>query len=217
MEKTALIVAGGKGLRMQAKTAKQFLVLNGLPILMHTIKKFSAFNNIIVVLPEDNFIEWENLCKKYKFSIKHIIVKGGSNRFESVKNGLKKITQNGVVAIHDGVRPLLTKFLINKLCQKVSSGVGVIPVMPIKESIRKFDKKNSSYFDRESIVSVQTPQCFFSNEIIAAYSMVSTDKFTDDASVFEVNNGRITMLSGEERNIKITTKEDLLIAEALQD
>ena len=217
MERTALIVAGGKGLRMQAKTAKQFLILKGLPILMHTIKKFSAFNNIIVVLPEDHLIDWKNLCKKYKFSIKHTVVKGGSNRFESVKNGLKKITQNCVVAIHDGVRPLTTKFLIDKLCQKVSSGVGIIPVMPIKESIRKIEKRNSSYFDRESIVSVQTPQCFLSNEIIAAYSTVSTDKFTDDASVFEVNNGRITMLSGEERNIKITTQEDLLIAEALQD
>jgi 2-C-methyl-D-erythritol 4-phosphate cytidylyltransferase len=90
MERTALIVAGGKGLRMQAKTAKQFLILKGLPILMHTIKKFSAFNNIIVVLPEDHLIEWENLCKKYKFSIKHTLVKGGANRFESVKSGLKK-------------------------------------------------------------------------------------------------------------------------------
>jgi 2-C-methyl-D-erythritol 4-phosphate cytidylyltransferase len=217
MERTALIVAGGKGLRMQAKTAKQFLILKGLPILMHTIKKFSDFNNIIVVLPENHLIEWENLCKKYKFSIKHIIVKGGSSRFESVKSGLKKITQNCVVAIHDGVRPMITNFLIDRLCQKVTSGVGIIPVMPIKESIRKIDKKNSSYFDRGSIVSVQTPQCFFSNEIIDAYSKAGSEEFTDDASVFEVNKGKISMLSGEEKNIKITTQEDLLIAETLLD
>lgn len=213
MERTALIVAGGKGVRMQAKTAKQFLIIKGIPILMHTIKKFSEFNNIIVVLAEDHLIEWKNLCEKHKFSIKHTLVKGGSNRFESVKSGLKKITQNCVVAIHDGVRPMITKSLINKLCQKVTSGEGIIPVIPIKESVRKIDKKNSSYFDRESIVSVQTPQCFLSNEIIAAYSNVSTDDFNDDASVFEINHGKISMLTGEESNIKITTQKDLIIAE----
>jgi len=215
MDRTALIVAGRKGLRMQTSTPKQFLILRDLPVLMHTINKFSDFKNIILVLPIDQFSEWRNLCKKFHFSVQHTLVQGGSNRYESVKRGLENITKNCIVAIHDGVRPLITKLLINKLCQEVVSGTGIIPVMPIKESLRKIDKHNNYYLDRDSIVSVQTPQCFLSNEIIAAYSSATSNKFSDDASVFEKNNGKISMLDGEEQNIKITTKQDLVIAENL--
>ena len=215
MDKTALIVAGGKGVRMKSKTPKQFLILRRIPLLMHTINQFSSFNKIIVVLPEDQFSEWKYLCEKYNFSIKHELVQGGLNRFESVKKGLEKITHNCIVAIHDGVRPLITKSLIDNLCKNVKQGTGVIPVMPITESVRQIKKNKTYYLDRESIVTVQTPQCFISDEIISAYSLEGSNKFTDDASVFENNNGKIFMLSGEEKNIKITSTQDLVIAESL--
>ena len=143
MKKVALIVAGGKGDRMNADVPKQFLLLNGLPILMHTIKQFSHFEKIVLVLPNTQFENWKALCKQYNFTQKHTLVAGGLNRFGSVKNGLIEIEDDCIVAIHDGVRPLVSKNLIDKLIAATKKGIGIVPVMPVIDSLRKMDGYNS--------------------------------------------------------------------------
>lgn len=215
MKKVALIVAGGKGERMNADIPKQFLLLNNLPILMHTIKQFSHFEEIVLVLPKSQFDYWNGLCKNNNFTQIHILVEGGETRFHSVKNGLDKIDNTSVVAIHDGVRPLISTALINSLVSKIKSGIGVIPVIPVKDSIRKVEGENSTHIDRSNLYKVQTPQCFLSTDIKEAYTQDFSATFTDDASVFEANGGKINTLLGEEKNLKITTQEDLNIAEIL--
>ena len=215
MKKVALIVAGGKGERMNADIPKQFLLLNNLPILMHTIKQFSHFEEIVLVLPKSQFDYWNGLCKNNNFNQIHILVEGGETRFHSVKNGLDKIDNTSVVAIHDGVRPLISTALINNLVGETKSGRGVIPIIPVKNSIRKIEGENSVHIDRSNLYKVQTPQCFLSTDIKEAYTQDFSATFTDDASVFEANGGKINTLFGEERNLKITTQQDLNIAEIL--
>jgi len=214
MKKVALIVAGGKGERMNADIPKQFLLLKGTPILMHTLKQFSHFEEIVLVLPSTQFEYWETLCKTHNCTQQHSLVAGGKTRFHSVKNGLEKIQDNTVVAIHDGVRPLVSETLMNNLIDKSKSGVGVIPVVPVKDSIRKVEGENSTHIDRSNLYKVQTPQCFLSTDIKEAYTQDFSNTFTDDASVFEAIAGKINTLLGEEKNLKITKKEDLKIAEA---
>jgi len=213
MKKVALIVAGGKGERMNSSIPKQLLLLNNLPILMQTIKQFSHFEEIILVLPNSRFEYWNELCVTHNFTQNHTLVAGGKNRFYSVKNGLEKINNNSVVAIHDGVRPLVSANLINNMIAKTKNGIGVIPVVPVKDSIRKVTGENSAHIDRSNLCKVQTPQCFLSADIKEAYTQEFSESFTDDASVFESNSGKITTILGEEKNLKITTKEDLMIAE----
>ena len=213
MEKVALIVAGGKGERMNSKTPKQFLPLNNMPILMYSILLFSDFDKILVALPKTQIKYWQNLCEKIGFNEKHIIVEGGSSRFNSVKNGLDKIKNNSIVAIHDGVRPLATKSLLNNLMSKTKKGFGIIPVIPIKDSMRRIDQGLSERIDRDNMFAVQTPQCFMSNDIKNAYQQDYNKNFTDDASVFENNGGEILSICGEAYNLKITEKKDLEIAE----
>ena len=165
MKKVALIVAGGKGERMNSSIPKQLLLLNNLPILMQTIKQFSHFEEIILVLPNSRFEYWNELCATHNFTLKHTLVAGGKNRFYSVKNGLEKINNNSVVAIHDGVRPLVSANLINNMIAKTKNGIGVIPVVPVKDSIRKVNGENSAHIDRSNLCKVQTPQCFLSADI----------------------------------------------------
>ena len=215
MQKVALIVAGGKGERMNADIPKQFLLLNGTPILMHTLKQFSHFEEIVLVLPHSQFDYWRELCSTYNFAQKHTLVAGGTTRFYSVKNGLEKIDENSVIAIHDGVRPLISTKLIDSLITETKSGVGIIPIVPVKDSIRKVEGENSVHLDRSNLYKVQTPQCFLSKDIKEAYTQEFSDTFTDDASVFEANGGKINTLLGEENNLKITTEEDLKIASIL--
>ena len=215
MKKVALIVAGGKGERMNVDTPKQFLLLNGIPILMHTLKQFSHFEQIILVLPRFQIEYWQELCYTYNFKQKHTLVAGGVTRFHSVKNGLDRIADNTITAIHDGVRPLVSISLINDLITETKSKIGVIPIVPIKDSIRKIEGENSLPVDRSNLYKIQTPQCFVSTDIKKAYTQDFSDTFTDDASVFEGNGGRIKTILGEEKNIKITTKEDLNIASIL--
>ena len=215
MQKVALIVAGGKGERMNTDIPKQFLLLNGTPILIHTLKQFSHFEEIVLVLPYSQFEYWRELCSTYNFTQKHVLVAGGTSRFYSVKNGLEKIDENSVIAIHDGVRPLISTKLIDSLITKTKNGVGIIPIVPVKDSIRKVEGAKSVHIDRSNLYKVQTPQCFLSADIKKAYTQDFSDTFTDDASVFEANGGKITTLLGEEKNLKITTKEDLKVASIL--
>ena len=215
MKKVALIVAGGKGERMNTNIPKQFLVLNDLPILMHSLNAFSHLDKIILVLPRAQIENWEELCKQYNFILKHTVVAGGINRFGSVKNGLAKIDEGSIVAIHDGVRPLVSKNLINKLIGATKKGNGIIPIVAVKDSIRKVEGDKSKAVNRSNLYKVQTPQCFFASTIKDAYKQNFSLFFTDDVSVLESNGGKIITIIGEEKNLKITTEEDLRIAEAL--
>ena len=213
MRKVALIVAGGKGKRMNNSTPKQFLLLNNLPILMHTLIQFSHFEEAILVLPQSEFDYWEELCNTHNFTQPHALVAGGETRFHSVRNGLDKIGENTIIAIHDGVRPLVSKTLIDSLITETKNGTGVIPVIPVKDSIRKIKGETSISTDRNSLYKVQTPQCFLSADIQKAYNQEFSEMFTDDAAVFESDSGKIKIILGEEKNLKITTAEDLLVAE----
>ena len=215
MKKVALIVAGGKGERMNTDIPKQFLVLNDLPILMHSLNAFSHLDKIILVLPRAQIENWEELCKQYNFILKHTVVAGGINRFGSVKNGLAKIDEGSIVAIHDGVRPLVSKNLINKLMGATKKGNGIIPIVAVKDSIRKVEGDKSKAVSRSNLYKVQTPQCFFASTLKDAYKQNFSLFFTDDASVLESNGGKIITIIGEEKNLKITTEEDLMLAEAL--
>lgn len=160
MRKVVVIVAGGKGVRMNSEIPKQFLLLKEKPILIHTIENFRHFDERILVLPQSQIGYWKKLCLENNFKISHKIVEGGNTRFQSVKNGLEKVDNNSVVAIHDGVRPLISENLINSLVKKVEEGIGVIPVVPLKDSIRKIEGKYSKHIDRNNLFKVQTPQCF---------------------------------------------------------
>ena len=216
MKKVAIIVAGGKGVRMNADIPKQFLILKEKPILIHTIEKFCDFDDVILVLPKNTINIWEDICVKYNMNINHSIVIGGNTRFHSVKNGLELVDNNSIVAIHDGVRPFISDNLTQKLLSIVKKGIGAVPGIPVKESIRKIgDGETSTQVDRSNLYKVQTPQCFLSSEIKDSYSKNYSERFTDDASVFESNSGKITMILGEEKNVKITTKEDLRMTAAL--
>ena len=200
---------------MNSSIPKQFLLLHNTPILMRTLKQFSHFEEIVLVLPPFQFEYWKELCSRYNFTQKHILVVGGETRFQSVKNGLLSIADNTIVAIHDGVRPLTSVSLINNLVAKSKSGIGVIPIIPVKDSYRKVEGGNSIQIDRNNLFKVQTPQCFVTRDIKKAYAQNYSSIFTDDASVFEANGGKISTLLGEESNLKITNEEDLKIAEIL--
>ena len=213
MNKVAIIVAGGQGIRMNSDIPKQFLLINSTPVLMHTISKFSHLDQVILVVPKTQKEYWNSLCKTHNFNIPHTIVEGGKTRFHSVKNGLEKVDNNSIVAIHDAVRPLISIELINSLITETIKGVAVIPIIPVKDSIRKVEGENSIHIDRNNLYKVQTPQCFLSDEIKEAYAQEYSEKFTDDASVLESNGGKIVTILGEEKNLKITTDEDFKIVE----
>lgn len=218
MQQTAIIVAGGSGTRMKADTPKQFLTIKGLPILMHTLIKFKDFYPDIelrVVLPESQINYWEELCSLHKFTLNHQIFKGGITRFQSVKNGLKDIGYKKLIAIHDGVRPLVSKDTISR-CFKAAEEYGAaIPVIDVHETIRKIHGDYSLTVDRNSYKLVQTPQVFDAEILLEAYEQDYDESFTDDASVVESNEKLVMLVEGNRENIKITTPDDLKIAEAL--
>lgn len=214
----ALIVAGGKGTRIKSKLPKQFLELNGLPILMHTILAFFRYSEnvtIILVLPEDDFETWNALCKKYNFTKNIILQKGGDTRFQSVKNGLEKIEGNGLVAIHDGVRPLVSEDIIGASFRLAAVHQSAVAAVRLKESIRMTDQDNTKAMDRSKFRLIQTPQTFDVTLIKKAYQSKDDPSLTDDASVAERAGHIISLFEGSYENIKITTQEDLVVAEAL--
>ncbi|PIQ16560.1 MAG: 2-C-methyl-D-erythritol 4-phosphate cytidylyltransferase [Flavobacteriales bacterium CG18_big_fil_WC_8_21_14_2_50_32_9] len=219
MRKYAIIVAGGKGERMGENIPKQFLELNGKPILMHTIEKFhSTFSDlkIILALPENQFDFWKELCYKYGFTnIPHEIVAGGTTRFHSVQNALALVDEDGIVAVHDGVRPLVSQDIIIN-CFKTAQQYGnAIPVVDVVDSLRHVTKTENKAVKRSCYKIVQTPQCFQTSLIKKAYQQEFVDAFTDDASVVEATGGKIHLVAGNKENIKITSPEDLVVAEAL--
>lgn len=216
--KYIIIVAGGSGSRMGSATPKQFLELLGLPILMHTLKKFQqsiADGEIILALPEKEQSTWQSLCEKYHFDVPHQIVNGGESRFHSVQNALQKVKEKSIVAIHDGVRPLVSETVINICIQSAEKFGAAIPTLPMQDSIRKISDNGSQIADRNQFVLVQTPQCFQSDIILKAYQQDYQNSFTDDASVVEQLGHTIYLVEGNKENIKITTPEDLKMAEVL--
>jgi 2-C-methyl-D-erythritol 4-phosphate cytidylyltransferase len=220
MHKYVLIVAGGKGERMGAEVPKQFLELAGKPILMHTLEKFSSTFpsiEILLALPENQIDFWKELCYKYEFTnVPHQIVIGGETRFHSVQNALALVKEKSIVAIHDGVRPLVSSQTILTCFNEAEKMGNAVPVVPVFESLRYIigNKKNNAV-KRSCYRLVQTPQCFTSDLILKAYQQEFDANFTDDASVVEKLGEDIHLVAGNKENIKITTTEDLITAEAL--
>jgi 2-C-methyl-D-erythritol 4-phosphate cytidylyltransferase len=214
----ALIVAGGKGTRINSKTPKQFLELSGLPVLMHTLQAFYRYSeniNLILVLPEDDMQTWHTLCERHKFTRPLILQNGGETRFQSVKNGLQKIENDGLVAIHDGVRPLISEDIIATSFRLAAVHQSAIAAVSLKESIRVMDHESSKAIDRSKFRLIQTPQTFRVSLIKKAYEMKEDLSLTDDASVAENSGHVISLFEGSYENIKITTTEDLIVADAL--
>jgi len=215
VSRNIVIVAGGKGNRMGTEIPKQFLLLKGKAVLMHTMALFHQFDkeaNIFLVLPESQIDYWKNLVEKHQFTIQHQIVKGGKERFFSVKNALQNITE-GEVWIHDGVRPLVSVKTLQNLAEATQTDKGIIPTLAVEESLRKIENDKSKIVNRADYRLVQTPQVFNSAKIQKAYEQEYQKIFTDDASVYEAFGGEIQTVEGNKENIKITTKEDLLLAE----
>jgi 2-C-methyl-D-erythritol 4-phosphate cytidylyltransferase len=218
MKKVAVIVAGGLGLRMQSDLPKQFIDLNGLPLLMHTINKFYQFDSsmqIRLVLPDSTTETWKLLCEQNKFTLPCMLFKGGENRYYSVKNGLEDLPASSIVAIHDGVRPLVSIGTISRCFELAGKNGTAVPVIPVSESLRKIDGEDSIAEARSNYRLIQTPQVFASEILIDAYNLPYDESFSDDATVVEKAGYKIYLAEGNEENIKITTPKDLWIAEVL--
>jgi 2-C-methyl-D-erythritol 4-phosphate cytidylyltransferase len=214
----ALIVAGGKGTRMNTPVPKQFLELAGRPVILHTIDAFIKYSKqikIIVVLPENDFSLWKELTVKHHFDFPVVLQTGGETRFESVKRGLDKIDGDGLVAIHDGVRPLVSKQIIAQSFKIAAQHGSAVASVPLKESLRRLEDGQSETVDRSKFRIVQTPQTFNIELIKTAYRDINDTSLTDDASVAEKAGHTINLFEGSYENIKITTAEDLLVAASL--
>ena len=220
MKAYAVIVAGGKGLRMGGDVPKQFLPIGGKPVLMHTIEAFRrALDDveIVLVLPAEQHDYWQKLCKDYKFHSPELIAKGGETRFHSVKNGLSLLPNDieAVVGVHEGVRPLVSKETIRRCFAAAAEGKAVVPVVAVVETVRQILPDGKSVTrPRDEYRLVQTPQTFPLALLKEAYQQPFSDAFTDDASVVEALGKDIVMIEGNRENIKITTPSDLRIAES---
>ncbi len=216
----ALVVAGGKGTRIKSALPKQFIELNGKPILLHTIEAFYRYSTsikIVLVLPEDDFSIWKSICDKFNFTMPITLQKGGDTRFQSVRNGLDLLEGDGLVAIHDGVRPLVSEDIIGASFRLAAIHKCAVAAIRLKESIRITDQDTTKAVDRSKFRLIQTPQTFDLQLIKKAYQGKEDESLTDDASVAEKAGYSISLFEGSYENIKITTPEDLIVAKALMD
>lgn len=218
IDKYVVIVAGGSGTRMGSSIPKQFIPVNNTPVLMLTINAFLAVDkniSVVLVLPEDQINTWKELCSTHHFKAPHKVVKGGSTRFHSVKNGIATISNSfALVAIHDGVRPFVSSnTIIESFNSAEKNGSGVAAVK-LKDTIRKLKNGANEQVNRDDYVIIQTPQTFQQNVLIESFKQEHKDSFTDDASVVEAQGYNIHLVDGTYENIKITTPEDLIFAEA---
>lgn len=213
-----IIVAGGSGLRMGGDFPKQFIAIGGRPILMRTIETFYQFDksiHIVLVMHPSYRDYWSQLCKSYGFTILHEVIDGGDTRFDSVKNGLQLI-KNGLIAVHDGVRPFASQKLIQHCFEEAKKFQAVIPTTELIDSLREVtDENTNKIVDRSKYRNVQTPQVFDCELLKNAYKQPYDDRFTDDASVVEALGQKIHLVDGERINIKITTPFDLSLAEVI--
>ena len=218
-------MAGGVGTRMNAGIPKQFLLLNGKPLLMYSLEAFyHAFPEIsmVLALPAEHFHSWQKLCDQYFFMIPHQVVAGGETRFLSVKNALSTLDGDGLVAIHDGARPLISESLIRTAFLTAGQSGNCIPVIPATESLRILSGDIhhiasccSVRLPREDVRIVQTPQVFYLATLKKAYDQEFRDSFTDDATVAESIGETIHLIDGDPANIKITHPYDLTAAESI--
>jgi 2-C-methyl-D-erythritol 4-phosphate cytidylyltransferase len=218
MKCMAIVVAGGSGKRFGTALPKQFALLNGRPVLMHSIEAFARCNRVSgirVVLPAAHFDLWRALCSRYGFSVDHQLVEGGHERFFSVMKGLAGLDEEALVAVHDGVRPLVSSLLINRLCEAALQHGAAVPVVAVNESLRRHEGNASVAVDRSLFMAVQTPQVFKASILLKAYQQPYSSVFTDDASVVEAMGYGVATVSGDPVNIKITTRADLLFAQAV--
>jgi 2-C-methyl-D-erythritol 4-phosphate cytidylyltransferase len=219
LKKYAIIVAGGNGTRANTPVPKQFMKLDGKPVIMHAITKFAEAGiniEIIVVLNKNQTEYWNELCKENNFNTEVKIAEGGENRFESVKNGLAFVNEEGIVAIHDAARPLVSTKTIVTAFKAAEMYGNAVPAIPLTDSIRQIDSSKSIAVDRTRYCIIQTPQCFQTGILKKAYSTAEYKiHFTDDASVVEASGEKIHLVDGNPDNIKITTPRDFVIAEAL--
>jgi 2-C-methyl-D-erythritol 4-phosphate cytidylyltransferase len=218
VEKSIIITAGGIGKRMGGSLPKQFLPIQGRPLLFYTIERFHQYDphiEILLTLPEDWRSYWETLCKEFSFSIPHRVISGGKERYHSIQLALAHSTGN-LVGVHDGVRPFVSIETISRCYEKAQLDGSAIPVLYIKESLRKLtDETLSVSVERSAYRSVQTPQVFQRNVLVSAYERPFHDAITDDASLAEENGTTIYLVEGNEENIKITTPLDLSFCEFL--
>lgn len=223
-----IFMAGGSGHRMGADIPKQFIELDGIPVLQLTVEKFLSVcpdMDVTVVLPEEHFGTWNDLCGEFHLDCKQRLVGGGITRFHSVKNALEKIPDGVTVMIHDGVRPLVSGELIRKMMEKSGTCRGLIPVIPVTDTLKSLDLDREGNLspsslpdpDRSGLFAAQTPQVFCSEDIKEAYESEAYDvSFTDDASVARRHGIPLSYILGEKTNIKLTTPEDLILARALK-
>ena len=218
MKKHIIIVAGGKGLRMGGDIPKQFLPVCGKPVLMRTLEAFHAYDasmHLILVLPVSQQAYWKQLCEEYQFDLAHEIADGGETRFHSVKNGLSLVKEDGLVGVHDGVRPFVSQEVIARCYEEALSLKAVIPVIGVVETVRHLSEEGSETVPRDQYKLVQTPQVFDSVLLNQAYQQPYTELFTDDASVVEALGVEVHLVEGNRENIKLTTPFDLKLAELL--
>lgn len=219
MNRYAVIVAGGTGSRFGSTLPKQFIPLNGEPVLMHSVRAFHIYDptvEIIVVLPNEYLTLWNDICRQHEFTVPHRIAIGGENRFESVKNALHTIKEaEGLVAVHDGARPLVDLQTIADGFNTAERCGSAIPVIPVTDSIRQLDRQGSHTISRDTLVAVQTPQVFNLSLLKEAYNTAYSPMFTDDASVVEYRGTEVALYKGNVRNIKITHPDDIKIAEII--
>lgn len=218
MKKYAIIVAGGKGLRMGGDLPKQFLPMGGKPVLMHTLEVFRNYDatlQIILVLPREQQHFWKQLCEEHHFAVEHTVADGGETRFHSVKNGLTLVQAPGLVGVHDGVRPFVSIEVIRRCYDLAEQHKAVIPVIDIVETVRHLTGAGSETVNRNDYKLVQTPQVFDAELLQKAYAQEFTPFFTDDASVVEAMGVPVHLAEGNRENIKITTPFDLKVGSAL--
>lgn len=213
----AIIVAGGSGLRFGSAIPKQFLQMDGLPVLIHTLRRFAECGaQILLVLPAAQVDYWKKLCVEYSFSTPHKIVAGGDSRFASVKNAIAQIEaeRGDVVAVHDGVRPLVPHSVIDAAFAHAAECGSAVPAVKVSDSIRRINGDGTSCaLRRDELVAVQTPQAFDAEALKRAYDVEYSSMFTDDASVYEFAGHNISLIEGDVDNIKITHPKDIVIAE----
>lgn len=215
-----IIVAGGVGSRIRSDRPKQFLDLKGKPIIIRTIERFLEYDpelKIVISVHRNYKVHLEGLLDRYGLKKHHItITEGGETRFDSVRNGLRKITaENGVVGIHDAARPFVSVSTIRNCFETAVLRGNAIPCVPVNESLRKISNNVNASVNRNEYKIVQTPQCFQLSRIRRAFDAAEGNSFTDDASVLEASGDSIVLVEGNEENIKITSPHDLLIAQAL--
>ena len=203
---------------MESPVPKQFMLLAGRPVLMYSIEAFFAFDagvKIVLVLPGDQLGTWDALCKEHNFTIRHEIVSGGKNRYESVVSGLKSLSAEGLIGIHDGVRPLISPETIRSIYHEASEFGNAIPALRQDESVRMLDCHGNHVVDRNTLRLIQTPQVFKAELIKLAYTREYDEHFTDDATVVEASGIHIHLCEGQPGNLKITRQEDLAVAEGV--